>query len=116
MKNAKVTRLVIILIAVFEFVAGEEGWLFNGLLADEPHRQAAYILEMALVVLTLVSLPLAYRFRERGKRLSLPVVLLSLTAYVGILAYYLTLRSTGLLCAACGLIMLFYITAKKQQS
>lgn len=116
MKKAKVTRLIIILIAVFEFVAGEEGWLCNGLLSDEAHRQAAYVLEMAVVVLTLVSLPLAYHFRERGKRLILPVVLLSLTAYVGILAYYLTLRSTGLLCAACVLIMLFYITAKKRPS
>ena len=109
----KVVRLAVILIAVFEFVSGEEGWLANGRLSDEAHRQAAYVWEMAVVVLTLVSLPLSYHFRERGKRLVLPLVLLSLTAFAGILAYYLTWRNTGLLCAACVLIMLFYITAKK---
>lgn len=110
MSNLKVFRLVVILLAVFTFVAGEEGWIANGLLADEAGRGAAFYLNMAVILLTIISVPLAYHFRQRGSKLLVPLILLSVTALVGIVAYYLTWSNTGLLCAAIVLIMLFYVT------
>ena len=110
MSKLKVIRLVVILLAVFTFVAGEEGWIANGYVAGEEDRVVAFYLNMAIVLLTLLSVPLAYRFRQRGSKLIVPILLLGITALAGIVVYYLTWSNTGLLCAAIVLIMLFYVT------
>lgn len=117
MHDMKLLRLTVILLAIALFLCGEQGWLPNGLMADEAHRSAAYLLNAFVILLTLATAPLAYKLRGRrgGWAADSVRATQALTALLGIAAYHLTLSSTGLLCAAITLIIFFHTTAGKKQ-
>lgn len=115
MKNLKLLRLIVILLAVVVYLCGEQGWLPNGLLAGEAHRQGAYLLHAVVILLTLATAPLAYHLRDKGTGWAVDSVrwAQAICALLGIVAYHLTLSSTGLLCAAITLIIFFHTTAQR---
>lgn len=113
MSHLKVLRLVVVLLAVVVYLCGEQGWIANGLLADEAHRGVAFYLNGAVILLTIFCVPLAYvlRGRRSGWQVRGIWALQVVSILGGIVAYYLTMSTGGLLCAAIVLIMFFYTTA-----
>ena len=92
------------------FIAlGMTGCIPNGVFEEPDAQPIEYALTMAAVVQVLVCVPLAVVW---GKKHSLlPLGLLTGVVDYSLLCYYLTLSSTGLLCAAIAYLTLCYAYA-----
>ena len=105
------------------FILGQTECLPRGIFACPEQLQAEYIISLVTIILT-VSVVLAVWYQSptvsqsRQRRLSglvwvVPAV--TLVIIIDIASYYLTLRTTGLLCAAVAYLMLWYSYATTQR-
>lgn len=104
-------------------VAGEWGLIPNGIVAEK--SESEFNINMAVILATLILVPLSLKLFRLNTTQSLRrytfddalrtyrvwsvirLVLMSLASVVGTVAYYLTLNTTGLLCAAVAFLLLW---------
>lgn len=114
------------LIAIILFVLGETNVIPNGLLVTENYSNTEYCMNVVNVLLVIVCVPLALKLFALNTRFGLRrmnqdealnsyhtwsllrlAILLLCIAY-GIVAYFLLMDSTGLLCACIAMVASFF--------
>jgi len=111
------------LLAIITYVLGEAGIIPNGIMADADNPAAGVYINTAVILLTLVCVPLSLKLfslnTSRGlRRMNKDEALASyhlwslvrlgmlwLCAEAGLVAYYLLMDTTGLLCACISMVM-----------
>ncbi len=98
--------------AILMFFFGEKDVIPNGVFAPVEMQQVEYVLSLVCIAMTVASVLAAYYLSRRPV---LCMLLVTLVIIIDIAIYYLTLRSTGLLCAAIAYLSLWYCYATTQR-
>ncbi len=111
------------LLAIITYMLGETGIIPNGILADADSHTTGVYLNTAVILFTLVCVPLSLKLfalnTSRGLRRMnkddaltsyhvwslVRLGMLALCAEAGLVAYYLLVDTTGLLCACISMVM-----------
>lgn len=131
-KSQRIVYVIFWAVAILLVVGGETELLPVGLFADD--ARTSYYLETIGILLTAINIPFSMKLfslvlTRKIDNLTFPVALsryavwshirlglLAIVVVYNLLCYYMTLNSTGALCALCALTASFFVCPVKNDS